>query len=332
MASSTKQKPATLSQTLLQTKPPALSPYKSITKKKTKVNPLTTLCLAIGCIVLFMYIVIFFELDGFNPCNLWTSTALSGPPHDIFNDGATNPFLTINMNPANGSTPDSSSSPPQPQQHGDDAYFSMFEHIHITPFQELSPELQTRHLHELFRYRVMSQMHHRQKNGDKKQPNQGELLVLLNNLYADHGSGVNFVQIGACDGNWEQSNDPIQKFILQNKEWHGVMLEPVPSIYETLKVNIEKSIKDWTERIVAINAALSDHDGFQTFYVVNKHFGEEMPNESHALKFQIGSFNKDHVVKHLKVKRERVWWFAFVIRFVVPILGVFGYLKECWTV
>ena len=178
----------------------------------------------------------------------------------------------------------------------------------------------------------MSQMHHRQKNGDKKQPNQGELLVLLNNLYADHGSGVNFVQIGACDGNWEQSNDPIQKFILQNKEWHGVMLEPVPSIYETLKVNIEKSIKDWTERIVAINAALSDHDGFQTFYVVNKHFGEEMPNESHALKFQIGSFNKDHVVKHLKVKRERVWWFAFVIRFVVPILGVFGYLKECWTV
>ncbi len=30
-----------------------------------------------------------------------------------------------------------------------------------------------------------------------------------------------------------------------------------------------------------------------------------MPNETHALKFQIGSFNKGHIEKHLKIKRER---------------------------
>eukprot|EP01084_Bolivina_argentea_P229049 386681_1 len=64
-------------------------------------------------------------------------------------------------------------------------------------------------------------------------------------------------------------------------------------------------MKGWEGRILPINAALSDHDGYQTFYVVNPHFAEEMPDETHALKHQIGSFNKQHIVKHLKVKRDR---------------------------
>ena len=120
-----------------------------------------------------------------------------------------------------------------------------------------------------------------------------------------HQSEVNFIQIGACDGNWEQSNDPIQKLILTKPNWHGVMMEPVPYLFETLKGNIEKQVIEYEHRIVPINAAMSDNDGTQTFYIVNEHFREELPNESHALKYQIGSFNKNHIIKHIKIKKER---------------------------
>ncbi len=139
-----------------------------------------------------------------------------------------------------------------------ESYFAMFEHIHNTPFNKLSSSLQTRHLQELFRFNIISTIQTRQKKGDNKQSDQGELLTILNTIYSSHKSGINFVQIGACDGNWKASNDPIQRFILQNQNWHGVMLEPVPYLFDTLATNIYKSIPDWTNRIVPINAALSD--------------------------------------------------------------------------
>ena len=120
-----------------------------------------------------------------------------------------------------------------------------------------------------------------------------------------HQSEVNFIQIGACDGNWKESNDPIQKLILTKPNWHGVMMEPVPYLFATLKENIAKEVVEYEHRIVPVNAALSDTDGLQTFYIVNEHFREELPNESHALKYQIGSFNKQHIIKHISIKRER---------------------------
>ena len=282
----------------------------SMTKSSKSKHPLVTLCLVGGIIVFTIYIIVFIEIDGINIYNILTQKRNIND-YNIFKTPDSQ-LLQLELEPEQqikqhqNSSTSSTSITTQFNMENSDGYFEMFEHIHSTPFEQLSTSLQTRHLHELFRFKVMEMIHNRQKNGDKKQPGQGDLLTLLHGIYSQHETGINFVQIGACDGDFSQSNDPIQKFILSKRDWHGVMLEPVPYLFEKLKTNIAKSIPDWEKRIVPINAALSDHDGSQLFYIVNPHFAEEMPDETHALKHQIGSFNKHHIIKHLKIKRERV--------------------------
>lgn len=277
-------------------------------KSKGK-HPLLTLCIIGGILVFTVYIIVFIEIDGINLKDIIMGKH-NIREYDIFKDKGTQ---IVQLEPQQNTNDQQQSNPIQlepssPSQFNlanSDGYFEMFEHIHTSDFDDLSPTLQTRHLHELFRFKVMEFIHKRQKEGNKKQPGQGDLLELMYRIYRNHDTGVNFIQVGACDGDFSNSNDPIQKYILSKRDWHGVMLEPVPYLFERLKGNIDRHIKDWEDRIVPINAALSDRDGIQTFYVVNPHFAEEMPNESHALKHQIGSFNKQHIVKHLKIKKER---------------------------
>jgi len=116
---------------------------------------------------------------------------------------------------------------------------------------------------------------------------------------------INFIQVGACDGNWMESNDPLQKLLLQSNHWHGVMMEPVPFLFDKLTVSVAKHIPNYQSRIHLLNAALSDVNDWQTFYVVNEKFAKELPHETHALKFQISSFDKQHIIKHLAVKKAR---------------------------
>ena len=97
------------------------------------------------------------------------------------------------------------------------------------------------------------------------------------------------------------------------------MMEPVPYLFKKLEISVAKTIKDYKDRIHLLNAALSDRDGLQTFYTVNKHFGEEMPHETHALKHQIGSFNIEHIYKHLNVKIKRGQLKNDVNYYITPI-------------
>ena len=277
----------------------------SMSKSSKPKHPLVTLCVIGGIIVFTIYIIVFIEIDGINIYNILTQKT-SINDYNIFKTPESQ-LLQLELEPKQqpnepqtSSTSSSSDITTQFNLENSDGYFEMFEHIHSTPFEQLSSSLQTRHLHELFRFKVMELIYNRQKNGDKS--NRDSLLSLLHRIYSQHETGINFV----WDRLLKQSNDPIQKFILSKRDWHGVMLEPVPYLFKTLKKNIAKSIPDWEKRIVPINAALSDHDGSQLFYIVNPHFAEEMPDETHALKHQIGSFNKQHIVKHLKIKRERV--------------------------
>ena len=57
--------------------------------------------------------------------------------------------------------------------------------------------------------------------------------------YMNSSKEINFIQIGANDGDWKSSNDRMQEIFISNAEFHGVMLEPVPGVFETLEKNVK---------------------------------------------------------------------------------------------
>lgn len=66
------------------------------------------------------------------------------------------------------------------------------------------------------------------------------------------GTNVSFVQIGAMDG---VAFDPIHALTRKNN-WHGVLVEPMPDMFEKLKAN-----KAGCEGLRFVNAAVADYDG-----------------------------------------------------------------------
>jgi FkbM family methyltransferase len=170
----------------------------------------------------------------------------------------------------------------------------------VVAFSELSDsEL----LHERFRHEFAQLLNKKLKESSGKTPSDYETVKLLSEMYLKVGAEVNFIQVGACDGEWISSNDPIQKLMMQSSHWRGVLLEPVPYLFGKLKENVAKSQNrqsaETKSRLHLMNAALSDQNGAQDFFIVTDEFAEEKPEETHALKHQIGSFDKNHITKHL---------------------------------
>jgi FkbM family methyltransferase len=74
---------------------------------------------------------------------------------------------------------------------------------------------------------------------------------------AERGGSTCFLQIGAHDG---KTDDSLYPYVLRYG-WRGVLVEPVAELFERLKQNY-RSITG----IQFENAAISDHDGIETFY------------------------------------------------------------------
>jgi FkbM family methyltransferase len=104
--------------------------------------------------------------------------------------------------------------------------------------------------------------------------------------YAEHKKNVNFIQIGSNNG---IDNDPIHKYIIQY-EWTGLLVEPVPHLFEELKKNYD-SIK---ERFAFENSAIAAQSGKLKFYRLKKSEVKGLP----IWYEQIGSFNKAVIEKH----------------------------------
>jgi FkbM family methyltransferase len=99
-----------------------------------------------------------------------------------------------------------------------------------------------------------------------------------------------FVQIGANDGS---AGDPLHRLIVENKNWRGIFVEPVKFVFDRLKANYGND-----QRFVFMNVAVSDHPGKLPFFYVAENAKSVLPN----LPFwydQLGSFNRQHIVKHL---------------------------------
>lgn len=98
-----------------------------------------------------------------------------------------------------------------------------------------------------------------------------------------------FVKVGAHDG---ISGDPVSDVLLTHEKWKGLLIEPVPVIFDRLRKNFGDSQRYMLEQV-----AIGPHRGKATFYYVDAKAIDSLPD----LPFwydQLGSFNRDHITKH----------------------------------
>jgi FkbM family methyltransferase len=101
-------------------------------------------------------------------------------------------------------------------------------------------------------------------------------------------SEVFFIQVGSNDA---MLGDPLRPFLLQY-DWSGLMIEPVPYVFERLRRNY------WHKpKLIQENVAIGPQDGWARFYCV----AEAGPHEPLPKIYdQLGSFSKAHILKHAK--------------------------------
>jgi FkbM family methyltransferase len=104
-----------------------------------------------------------------------------------------------------------------------------------------------------------------------------------------------FVKVGAHDG---ITGDPCSDILLANTNWRGLLIEPVPYCFDRLKENFEDSQRFCWEQ-VAIGAPA----GHASFYYVDANARQTVPNLPIWFD-QLGSFDRNHIVKHWKGRLE----------------------------
>jgi FkbM family methyltransferase len=105
-------------------------------------------------------------------------------------------------------------------------------------------------------------------------------------LYAGYNSSIFFIQIGSNDG---MHGDPISDFI-KKKGWRGILVEPVPYLFDRLKSNYT----NFAGKLIFENSAIADKNGTLDFYRLEKSDLPDLPEWYD----QLGSFKKEVVLKH----------------------------------
>lgn len=109
---------------------------------------------------------------------------------------------------------------------------------------------------------------------------------ILENLSKSE-STVKFVQVGSNDG---VSGDPLYQYI-NTYNWNGVLIEPIPFLFEKLKANYLNKINN----LVFLNIAISAEDvAIKTMYSIDEKNRGVLPDWY----FQLGSFYKDVLYHH----------------------------------
>lgn len=98
-----------------------------------------------------------------------------------------------------------------------------------------------------------------------------------------------FVQVGANDGT---SFDPLHAAIISSR-WRGLMLEPVPAVFERLS----RTYAPYRDRIQPINAALTAQEGSIPFYHLREVDDDEAPHLPPWYNM-LGSFRRDVILRH----------------------------------
>ena len=95
-------------------------------------------------------------------------------------------------------------------------------------------------------------------------------------------ASVFFVQVGSNDG---EHDDPLRPFV-QASAWSGVMVEPVPYVFDRLRRNYAHRAD-----LSLVNVAVSNHDGSSSFYFLAES-SEPLPEWYD----QVGSFTLDTIL------------------------------------
>lgn len=117
---------------------------------------------------------------------------------------------------------------------------------------------------------------------------QSGVSVRALNAFARAYPQARFLEIGANDG---KRLDPLAAFV-DDSEWTGVMIEPVPYVFERLRHNLAGN-----ERVATANVAIAESSGSRPFY----YLAEEV-DDRHGTAIgwydTIGSFDREHLLKH----------------------------------
>ncbi len=99
-----------------------------------------------------------------------------------------------------------------------------------------------------------------------------------------------FILVGANEG---ISTDDVLSEIVRKHNWKGLLIEPVPGIFEKLKFNY----REFTQRLTFINSAISTTAGEQEFYSIDT-TKEPVPPQWLS---ELGSFDEAVILKHRTV-------------------------------
>jgi FkbM family methyltransferase len=98
-----------------------------------------------------------------------------------------------------------------------------------------------------------------------------------------------FIQVGSNDG---KLGDPIHRLVVSNNTWRGIFIEPVPYLFQKLKLTYKNS-----SRFIFENVAISSESRRQKFFYI-----QELDKVNLNLPEwidQLGSFDKKHILKHI---------------------------------
>lgn len=108
---------------------------------------------------------------------------------------------------------------------------------------------------------------------------------------------LGIVQVGACDGAWKESNDPVQELFLDPRV-RALALEPVPHLFSTLERRVA-ALPDSRGRLLVLNTALClETKDAVPFFVVDAKYGEDHPHAPHWTLHELGSFDREHLKRH----------------------------------
>lgn len=99
-----------------------------------------------------------------------------------------------------------------------------------------------------------------------------------------------FVKVGANDG---VTGDPFGEALLRTEQWNGLLIDPVPYCVDRLKEIYSDRLRFTIEQ-----KAVSQATGSASFFYVSKAARRRLPTLPNWYD-QLGSFNREHIVKHL---------------------------------
>ncbi|WP_417522066.1 FkbM family methyltransferase [Marinobacter sp.] len=155
---------------------------------------------------------------------------------------------------------------------------------------------------------------------NNKRTTHGELGEWLNSL--EKFGPINFIQVGASDGlRW----DPLRKHIVKNK-WRGVLVEPLPLVYELLKKNYDYFSKN--DNLQFVNAAISHQTGGTLkFWSCSKKFLEGMDIDQQLFWLRMSSVDENFIAGKIETITNKPVTNDCIVNFNTPILTISEIVK-----